>query len=78
MREAVQASPVDAIHDTRADALQFAATDAQRAVLADLQHSLQKHGIAAGSDEIGRGLMEALAARPSLCRGLLAAYLLDL
>jgi hypothetical protein len=53
-------------------------TEAQRAVLAELQFSLRKHGIDAGFDEIGKGILEALAARPSLCRGLLAAYLLDL
>ena len=64
--------------DNPGAALQFAASDAQRAVLSDLQHSLHKHGIEAGMEEIGRGLMEALAARPSVCRGLLAAYLLDL
>ena len=56
----------------------FGASPAQRAVVADLQHSLRKHGIEAGATEIGAGLMEALAARPALCRGLLAAYLLDL
>ena len=58
--------------------LQFAMSEAQQAVLTDLQHSLRKHGIDAGFDEIGKGILEALAARPSLCRGLLAAYLLDL
>jgi hypothetical protein len=47
-------------------------------VLSDLQHSLRRHGIDAELDDIGKGIMEALAARPSLCRGLLAAYLLDL
>ena len=57
---------------------QFAVSEAQRAVLTDLQHSLRKHGIEAGFEEIGKGILEALAARPSLCRGLLAAYLLDL
>lgn len=53
-------------------------SEAQKAVLTDLQHSLRKHGIEAGFEEIGKGILEALAARPSLCRGLLAAYLLDL
>jgi hypothetical protein len=53
-------------------------TDAQRAVLSDLQYSLRKHGIDAEVADIGKGILEALAARPSLCRGLLAAYLLDL
>ena len=47
-------------------------------MLTDLQQSLRKHGIDAGFEEIGKGILEALAARPSLCRGLLAAYLLDL
>jgi hypothetical protein len=56
----------------------FAFSDSQRAVLGDLQYSLRKHGIDAEMDEIGKGILEALAARPSLCRGLLAAYLLDL
>ena len=58
--------------------MQFAMSEKQEAVLADLQHSLRKHGIDAGYEEIGKGILEALAARPSLCRGLLAAYLLDL
>jgi hypothetical protein len=57
---------------------QFMVTDAQRAVLSDLQYSLRKHGIDAEVADIGKGILEALAARPSLCRGLLAAYLLDL
>jgi hypothetical protein len=52
-------------------------SDAQRAVLHDLQDSLRQNGIDAELEEIGRGILEALAARPSLCRGLLAAYFLD-
>ena len=56
----------------------FGSSPTQKAVVADLQHSLRKHGIEAGAIEIGTGLMEALASRPALCRGLLAAYLLDL
>ena len=50
---------------------------AQRAVLRDLQHSLRRHGIDAELEEIGNGILDALAARPLLCRGLLAAYFLD-
>ena len=64
-------------HEPRS-AAPFAVSEAQRAVLTDLQQSLRKHGIDAGFEEIGKGILEALAARPSLCRGLLAAYLLDL
>jgi hypothetical protein len=56
----------------------FTFSDAQRDILNDLQHSLRKHGIDAELDDIGNGIIEALSARPSLCRGLLAAYLLDL
>jgi hypothetical protein len=58
--------------------LKYAFSDAQRDILNDLQHSLKKHGIDAEPEDIGKGILEALAARPSLCRGLLAAYLLDL
>ena len=50
---------------------------AQWAVLRDLQNSLRRHGIDAELDEINAGILDALAARPSLCRGLLAAYFLD-
>ncbi|HLJ55879.1 MAG TPA: hypothetical protein VKT77_12645 [Chthonomonadaceae bacterium] len=86
--------PTPARHDTPASApkrtltdhsgpenrggAQFAVTEAQRAVLSELQFSLRKHGIEAGFEEIGKGILDALAARPSLCKGLLAAYLLDL
>ena len=55
----------------------FAPSEAQIAVLRDLQASLHQHGIDAEMDEIGHGILEALADRPSLCRGLLAAYFLD-
>ena len=52
-------------------------TGAQWAVLRDLQGSLRRHGIDAELEEIGAGILDALAARPTLCRGLLAAYFLD-
>jgi hypothetical protein len=52
-------------------------SEAQRAVLCDLQDLLRKNGIDAEVEEIGHGILEALAARPSLCHGLLAAYFLD-
>ena len=49
----------------------------QIAVLRELQGSLRENGIDAGVEDIGHGILEALSARPSLCRGLLAAYFLD-
>jgi hypothetical protein len=54
----------------------FVLSNAQHTILRDLQLSLSSHGIDAGVEEIGHGILEALAERPSLCRGLLAAHLL--
>ena len=52
-------------------------SEAHRAVLRELQDSLRQNGIDAEMEEIGHGILDALVARPSLCRGLLAAYFLD-
>ncbi len=45
-------------------------------ILADLQAELREHGIAAEPDEIAQAIWRELSARPLLCKGLLAAYLL--
>ncbi len=45
-------------------------------VLAELQAELREHGIAAEPTEIAHAIWRELSARPLLCRGLLAAYLL--
>ncbi|HLJ54514.1 MAG TPA: hypothetical protein VKT77_05695 [Chthonomonadaceae bacterium] len=41
-----------------------------------MQESLRAHHIEADLPEIVHALLEALATRPALCRGLVAAYLL--
>jgi hypothetical protein len=48
-----------------------------REVVGDLQAALRENGIEAGPSEILQAMVEALAVRPSLCRGLLAAYLMN-
>lgn len=45
-------------------------------VLNDMQTVLRDHGIAAETAQLAHAIWAELAARPSLCRGLLAAYLL--
>jgi hypothetical protein len=52
-------------------------SEEHRAVLRELQDSLRQNGIDAEVEEIGHGILDALVARPSLCRGLLAAFFLD-
>ena len=52
--------------------------DAPSKMLNALCHVLREAGgIEATSHEVALGLLEALSRRPALCRGLLAAYLLD-
>ena len=46
-------------------------------ILSDLQSTLRENGVAAELTEIENAMMEALASRPGLCKGLLAAYLLE-
>jgi hypothetical protein len=49
----------------------------QEAMLADLQRELSRGGICADEGEILQALCDALANRPALYRGLIAAYLLS-
>ena len=51
-------------------------TDSQLVTLRSVQASLQAHQIEADIAEIVHALLESLATRPDLCRGLVAAYLL--
>jgi hypothetical protein len=51
-------------------------TDSQLVTLRAVQASLRAHQIEAEIPEIVHALLEALATRPALCRGLVAAYLL--
>jgi hypothetical protein len=46
-------------------------------ILTDLQSTLREHGVVAELTEIENAMLEALTSRPGLCRGLLAAYLLE-
>ncbi len=62
---------------TAEDQSALALPEAMHWVLRDLQVTLRDNGIEAAPAEIAYALMEALAYRPSLCRGLLAAYLLE-
>ncbi len=52
-------------------------TEAQSGFLRDLQDSLFENGIEASPAEIGQALLHALSSRPRLCRGLIAAYLVE-
>ena len=49
----------------------------QLATLHDLQNALRTNQIEAEIPEIVHAMLESLSARPSLCRGLIAAYLLE-
>lgn len=51
-------------------------SERQQRVLGELQATLRENGIRAELSEIVQAMVEALAARPTLCRGLVAAYLL--
>ncbi|HZO87292.1 MAG TPA: hypothetical protein VFB38_03065 [Chthonomonadaceae bacterium] len=55
----------------------LALSEAPLRILQELQSTLHENGIEAEPVEIVQVMMEALSARPTLCRGLLAAYLLD-
>lgn len=55
----------------------LALSERQQRVLGELQATLRENGIRAELSEIVQAMMEALAARPTLCRGLVAAYLLE-
>ncbi len=52
-------------------------SEAPMVILRELQGTLRENGIQAEPVEIVQAMLEALSARPTLCRGLLAAYLLD-
>ena len=54
----------------------FSFTDSQIVTLQAVQASLHAHEIEAELPQIANALLEALATRPALCRGLIAAYLL--
>ncbi|HZT43758.1 MAG TPA: hypothetical protein VFA07_16445 [Chthonomonadaceae bacterium] len=55
----------------------LALSEPQLRLLRGLQSVLQENGIEAELTEIIHAIIVVLSARPSLCRGLLAAYLLE-
>ena len=59
-----------------ADAQNAAYSESQLAALREVQTTLRAHRIEAEIPEIVHVLLETLAARPALCRGLVAEYLL--
>ena len=54
-------------------ALAFSSTQEQ--ILTELRDQLREHAIEASPTEIALALLDSLARRPALCRGLLAEYL---
>ena len=50
-------------------------SEAQEKVLTELRGQLREHAIETTETEIALALLEGLAGRPALCRGLLAEYL---
>ena len=46
-------------------------------VFGEIQAELREHGIAAELSEIAQALLEAISARPALCRGLFAEYMTE-
>lgn len=57
-------------------ALTLPAVETDWCALTEIQGTLRAHGIVAETPEILNAILAALAQRPTLCRGLLAAYLL--
>lgn len=55
----------------------LALSEPQLRLLRNLQSVLQENGIEAELTDIIHAIIVVLSARPSLCRGLLAAYLLE-
>ena len=53
-------------------------SNAQEQLLAELRDQLRQHAIEATQTEIALALLNGLARRPALCRGLLAEYLTGL
>lgn len=51
--------------------------DTQERAVCELQAELRAHGITADVPELVSAMVEALLSRPSLCRGLIAAYLIE-
>jgi hypothetical protein len=49
----------------------------QQRILREIQVELRANGIAAEPHEIMQAMIKALMTRPALCRGLLAAYLVE-
>jgi hypothetical protein len=45
--------------------------------LLEIQQTLKQYGICAEIPEIVEAIMQTVTARPALCRGLIAAYLLE-
>jgi hypothetical protein len=66
-----------ALSDVPTSDVRLMLSEAHRAALRELQVLLRQNGITAEVEEIHHGILEALSARPLLCRGLLAAYFLD-
>jgi hypothetical protein len=46
-------------------------------VLLEIQQTLKQYGICAEIPEIVEAIMQTVTARPALCKGLVAAYLLE-
>lgn len=59
------------------EAGELAVSGSHLAVLREIQGTLRQSGIVADVPEIIQAMVDALASRPSLCRGLVAAYLLE-
>lgn len=71
------ALPLDAVWPGVAPPLNgLTLSPTQKRVLSELQSVLNDHSIAAEPGEILEAILNALLARPPLCRALLAAYLL--
>lgn len=51
--------------------------DTQERAVCEIQAELRAHGIAAEVPELVSAMVEALLRRPNLCRGLIAAYLIE-
>jgi len=52
-------------------------SETERRVLSDIQEKLQEYGIRADLPELRKTLIEEMFARPALCRGLAASFLLS-
>src|SRR2546425_803253 len=67
--------PVDSDSLDATAAVSYSVAKPRGTILTEIQSELSECGIETSAEEIAQALFETMTTRPSLCRGLLAAYL---